>query len=322
MNERTVDDGRTLEPRAGGIIHGAGQSDSEFASYCSALKHQPILYMTYVGLKRNMDDYFTRLAALLAQYPDSYLIPQIGLSMTRDGSPEEHYEQQVAAGAYDGQLLALCEGLKRLNRPVFLRIGYEFNGHWNGYEPGTYIQAWRRIVQALQDHGLHEVAAVWCYAPDDGQQDFMSFYPGDDHVDWWGIDCFDVSHFTAPQTLRFLACAAEHGYPVMIGESTPRHVGVLDGAESWNQWFSPYFQFMHDHPMVKAFCYISWDWSGYEQWKDWGDARIGANPQVRRLYDCELADPRYLHGGEESAVRRQLRLPALSGANPKAEATS
>ena len=43
--------------------------------------------------------------------------------MTHDGTPQEHYEGDVARGVYDDNIKDLCEGLKRFNRPVFLRIG-------------------------------------------------------------------------------------------------------------------------------------------------------------------------------------------------------
>jgi hypothetical protein len=33
-----------------------------------------------------------------------------------------------------------------------------------------------------------------------------------------------------------LAAADTHKKPVMIGEATPRYVGVTDGEASWNQW--------------------------------------------------------------------------------------
>src|SRR5260370_24453913 len=58
--------------------------------------------------------------------------------------------------------------------------------------------------------------------------------------------------------------ALHHGYPVMIGESTTRWVGgVQGGEETWRTWFDPYFTFIRTWPTVKAFCYISWNWEQY-----------------------------------------------------------
>ena len=81
----------------------------------------------------------------------------------------------------------------------------------------------------------------------------------------------------------------------MIGESTPRGVGVHGGEQAWTQWFVPYFSLIRSQSCVKAFCYISWDWSQYPVWSDWGDARIWANQIVLGHYQRELADPLYQH---------------------------
>lgn len=309
MDRTEVDYQRRLEPAAGKVLHGAGQSDAAFGAYCRALDTPPVLYMTYCGLRGDVNGFFQTLTDHLAGYPDLHLIPQIGLSMTRDGSPAQHYEQDVAAGQYDQRIDDLCRGLKALGRPAFLRIGYEFNGHWNGYEPATYVAAWRRVAQAIRAAGLDEVARVWCYAPDDAERDFMDFYPGDAWVDWWAVDCFDAEHFTHPRTRAFLEEARGRQYPVMIGECTPRHVGVREGIRSWDAWFAPFFRFIEDHPHVKAFSYINWNWAEYEKWSDWGDGRIDRNDTVRQRYQAELKRDRYLHAGGERAVRTILRLP-------------
>ncbi len=39
--------------------------------------------------------------------------------------------------------------------------------------------------------------------------------------------------------------AKARGRSVMLGESTPRFVGVLGGAVSWDAWFAPYFQMIN-----------------------------------------------------------------------------
>jgi hypothetical protein len=215
-----------------------------------------------------------------------------------------HYEQEVADGQLDAQIHALCEGLRLLQRPASIRIGFEFNGPWNGYEPQAYKAAWRRIVSTFRTSGLDEVAAVWCYCPPPSSRehphgrdrDYLAYYPGDDYVDWWSIDLFSAEDFRLDNTQAFLQDAQQHGFPVMIGESTPRWVGgVRAGEETWRSWFAPYFTFIHAWPAIKAFCYISWNWAEYPLWADWGDARIWINKAILQRYRQELADPVYRH---------------------------
>lgn len=287
---------RRLEPEDGRILHGAGQSSDAFADYVRAVApHAPLVYMTYVGLKREMPAYFERLAAMLGAHPDLPLVPQVGLSMTTDGKPEERYEHRVVAGEFDGQIEQFCAGLKALNRPAFVRIGYEFNGRWNGYQPESFVAAWQRITRRLRAHALDNVATVWCYAPTGHDKDFLRFDPGDEFVDWWSVDLFDPREFTADDTERFMAEAKRRGFPVMIGECTPRFVGVLDGETSWRRWFAPLRDFLDRHPHCKAMCYIAWDWSRYPQWKDWGDARVWENAVVLQRWRELVAEPRFIH---------------------------
>jgi len=301
--------GRRLEPIGDVVLHGAGQSPEAFRQYFGAIgERKPALSMTYVDLRDDLSAYFQSLDQELDQYLPWSVVPQIGLIMTggadTDHHPEQHYEHDVAAGRYDDQIETFCAGLRRLNRPAYVRIGFEFNGSWFGYQPEPYKAAWVRIVSALRRHALDDVAAVWCYYPLPSQRehpagvdrDYVAYYPGDEHVDWWAIDLFDAGPYTSDNALAFLADARSRGYPVMIGESTPRWVGGVQGGEAtWNAWFVPYFDFIRTQPAVKAFCYISWDWTEYPIWQVWGEARMWANPIVLERYQRELADPLFCH---------------------------
>jgi hypothetical protein len=308
LHRSRLDFGRRLEPSGDVVLHGAGQSPEAFKEYFEVMgEHKPVLYMTYVTLKDEMPRYFQGLSAQLDDYLPYQLIPQIGLHLAGDARDEQavpHYEQEVADGQLDEQIHAFCQGLRLLHRPAYVRIGFEFNGPWNGYAPEPYKAAWRRIVSTLRGTGLDEVAAVWCYCPlpssrehpQGRDRDYLAYYPGDDYVDWWSIDLFSVEDFRLDNTHAFLQEAQQHGYPVMIGESTPRGVGgVQAGEATWRKWFAPYFSLIHAWPTIKAFCYISWNWAHYPVWADWGDARIGINEAILAHYQQELAGPVYRH---------------------------
>lgn len=302
--------GARFEPRSA-VLHGAGQAFvADFQEYANTLSEQtrPVLFMDYAGL--NSPKLGSQLREILQKCRQFnwFVIPQIGLSMTTDGTPEKHYEQHVAAGEYDALIDTLVQVLASYDRPVFLRIGYEFNGSWNGYQPNTYKQAFRRIYERLAAARVRNVATVWCYGPDSEQDAYTAFYPGDDVVDWWGIDLFKPASFTYASTGQFLADARTHRKPVMIGESTPKFVGVSKGEASWNEWFRPYFDLIAVNPHVKAFCYINWNWARFEYWKDWGDARIGQNNYVRDAYRREMTtNKRIAHGADRLTTERLLR---------------
>lgn len=284
------------------VLHGAGQDHESFLSYREALgsKNRPAIYMEYVGLGRSLEEikaWGEEIKAKLAGNENAELIPQIGISMGRgkDGL--------VSEGKIDSQIEAICQALKALERPVFVRIGYEFEGSWNNYSPDSYRKAFIRIARALKDYKAN-TATVWC-AAGGSQADVavdlvMEYYPGDEWVDWWAIDTFSPKDINLSKTHEFLDQARLHHKPVMIGEATPRYVGVLEGEDSWERWFAPFFKLIRSRPEIKAFCYINWDWEYFagslgRPWGNWGDARIQMNSFVLEQYQNEMSLSLYEH---------------------------
>lgn len=298
--------GRRLEPTGNAVLHGAGQSSTAFANYVNAVgrNHTPALYMTYLRLTQTEE--VTRICLgmldeVLKEHEGTAIL-QIGLAMSWGG---RSHAAEFAAGTYDKQIDAFARILKQRDRPVFLRIGYECNGRWNQYEPQSYVAAFRHVAARIRELCPRQVAIVWCYASDIRNLDnMMDWYPGDEWVDWWGIDLFSVEHFSSPDTATFMRLAREHRFPVMIGESAPRYVGVLKGAESWNEWFVPFFDFIAENENVKAFCYINWDWGLHPEWKDWGDSRIERNKVLQGLYRRALNHPIFVHATDTEALRQ------------------
>jgi hypothetical protein len=301
-----LNQGAILEPH-GKIINGAGQDQAAYMNYWNVMhaQNKPLVYMTYINLSDVTSGWAEGLKSNLMSNAGKFQIPQIGLSMTVDGTPSAHYEQDVAAGLYDDKISMFIDGLQLLAIPAYVRIGYEFNGvAWNGYDPATYKSAFIRITNMIRARGI-EVATVWDFSMD-GVMNFEDYYPGDAYVDWWGINVFSASHFTDPNAQKFLDSARVHAKPVMIGETTPRNVGVLNGQQSWDQWFAPFFTFIHNYPEVKAFCYIDWNWSQYSQWSTWGDARLEQNAIVGGSFAGEMDSLQYLHASTERAFRKTL----------------
>ena len=157
------------------------------------------------------------------------IIPQIAISMNpTSGDTRQHYEDKVAEGEFDQKIDLFCDLIKTLDKPCFVRLGYEFNGTtWTGYIPIFYKRAWKRFVEKSKQKKVKNVAWVWHYAPE-GANNYMDYYPGDNYVDWWGISLFKIQDIGNKYTKKFLQDAKKHKKPVMIAESSARGVGVLD----------------------------------------------------------------------------------------------
>jgi hypothetical protein len=290
-----------------GILHGAGQDFNGFSDYAFTLgkTQYPLLYMDYIGLtnsKAQIDEWGLQLKNNLSRLPKD-VVPQIGLSMTGGNDNGSGKTIEVARGDYDAQIVAFAQALKNLGRKSFVRIGYEFEGSWNGYNAQGFVGAFIRITTEMRRIDAN-AATVWCSGGGSAGfkpwSNLVNYYPGDAWVDWWGVDIFSPEELTDQRLTDFLTKADEYKKPVMIGETTPRYVGTLDGKISWDKWFRPYFELLYKQPQIKATCYINWDWAYWSNklgfpWSDWKDGRIEKNDVVKAGFLQEMKKPVFVH---------------------------
>ncbi|MFA5259266.1 MAG: glycosyl hydrolase [Candidatus Pacearchaeota archaeon] len=286
-----MDFGQKYEPKGNKIIHGAGQSLEMFKEYWNAVEnHKPALYMTYVKIQ-NLDNWIKNIKEEIKQFPNVML--QIGLNLRLDGKDKT---KEISEGKYDKEFEILFRLIEEFSNPVFLRIGYEFDKK-DKYNPETFVLAWRHIVDKFRLDNIQNIATVWCSCPYPGTSLVEPYYPGDNYVDWFGIDVFskDYINESYKPTQDFLKLAEKHKKPVMIGESSPARIGVDKGEESWDDWFKVYFKLIEKNPIIKAFCYINWDWG--KDWKqpEWLNGRIHENEIVRKNFIKELSKKKYIH---------------------------
>ncbi|MDD5568771.1 MAG: glycosyl hydrolase [Candidatus Omnitrophica bacterium] len=264
-------------PSDGKIIFIIGQNQESINNYVRLSGQAPAGVMVYTSLQRveGLDtaaDYGSGVQHadyLLKKYPRSVI--QIGLYM-------KGAALFVPKGTYDENLKILANWCKRLKRPIFLRIGYEFDFANNRYGPREYIQAFRYIVDFFNKEGVDNAAYVWHSAGT--SQTPMQWYPGDEYVDWFGISFFHTSNLN--NMINFARYAREHHKPLMIAEAAPYAVGAKNGERSWQEWFVPFFDFI-EQENVKAVCYINCDWDKLEMFKGqgWGDSRIQDNGYIK-----------------------------------------
>jgi hypothetical protein len=288
-----------LEP-VNKILSGAGQDINGFQNYWNDMRanEKPAVYMYYNNLNKIGTNWAKSLKEELLRYNDKMIVIQFGLELV--GETED-----IVAGKFDGDINDLLSGIQMLSLPVYIRLGYEFNGYdWNGYIPATYKAAFRYLTGKIRKQNL-EIATVWNFTPD-GLPNYLDFYPGDDVVDWWSINFFSPSNITDSVSIAFLDSADAHNRPVLIGEATPRFVGVLNGQKSWDTWFVPYFNLIRSQPGIKMISYINWNWADYPQWSKWGDARLEGNDVVKINFNKELANSIYFHAGSEADFRKVL----------------
>lgn len=175
------------------------------------------------------------------------------LAIAGDASIDEETRR-----AYRARLDALISYLRNTGRRVYLRIGYEFDGPWNCYQPEAYRAAFRAVKTRIDQLGASNVATVWQSAANplaasEGMYDpsepghWDRWYPGDDVVDWVGLSLFLNEHYRITQVMcadsawldatatprqiqdDLLDFARAHDKPVLIAEAAPQ------GFDLWNR---------------------------------------------------------------------------------------
>ena len=221
----------------------------------------------------------------------------VGLYMVNDLN-------NVTSGARDANLDALGNWIKSVSpRPVFLRIGYEFDYQY-GCCSSQYIQAWQYIVNRFRTIlNVTNVAFVWQASSGSGGQSYLlQWYPGDSYVDWMAYSHFFYNSGTLSQSLLDLARLKRK--PVMIAESTPQgyYLNTSSGAlNAWTNYFAPLFTHLNTNlDIIKAFCYINQDWDAQSQWagQGWGDSKIQDNGdgQIKTNWLTATNQSYFVHG--------------------------
>ncbi len=300
---------QNLEP-INGILHGAGQDGGQaavagkhaFDRYWDTMESgkKPVSYMYYEALSGIGKTWASKLRNELAEYGDTLIVIQFGLELVG-------VTEAVANGDHDDDIADWLNGIEELGLPVYARLGYEFNGlSWNGYQPEPYKAAFIYLADKIRERNL-EIATVWNFVPDQTQPlNFMAYYPGNEYVDWWSFNVFESYQIGHWSTDAYLDSAEVHQKPVLIGESTPKFVGVLNSQFSWDNWFAPFFELLMNEPAIKMTGYINWDWAEFPAWSNWGDARIQQNTVISQNMNDEMSHSIYTHAGDEKAFRLAL----------------
>lgn len=241
----------------------------------------------------------------------------------------------IVQGEHDETIRRLGKWIKGTKRPVFLRIGYEFDGAWNHYDPAMYQASFRRMVDIFRDMKVTNVATVWQSgtspvddAIENKHEDIADWYPGDEYVDWMAYSWFLNSEKQVELTDELVAFARLHKKPVMVAEAadqgydngllTRRNFDtMIDGEpgtnlrtqtaqEIWTNWYTPFFDYIKKNKdAIHAVAYIDCNWDVQPMWGKpysqgyWGDTRVESNPFILQKWKEEIAKDEWLHGSSD-----------------------
>jgi mannan endo-1,4-beta-mannosidase len=179
-------------PRQLGVyIPGGGGSASTLDAYASMVGRRPDIFLVF----RNMAGpllYSSEINNLRArgETPMVTLEPYLssGVASLSD----------IAAGKYDAYFRKEADAVRGLGMTVMIRFAHEMNllsSDWGPNKVGNagsaYADAWRHIVTVFREQGATNVKWVWAPNVDYGGRPFNQFFPGDEWVDYIGLDGYN-----------------------------------------------------------------------------------------------------------------------------------
>ncbi len=194
----------------------------------------------------------------------------------------------IAGGsaAEDAIITATAKALKQYPGPILLRWFWEFNGLSNnqvcrgdsGGAPTAavyngFIGAWQHIWNLFQMAGATNVVFLW--NPQDylgnADKDPHGFYPGNQYVDWIGIDTYPKAQSDTFVSLfgQFYSdfSISQYGKPLMVGEDAEENTSVYS-----QEMQAPYLQALladiksGTYPQLKAYDYFDSQGNAPNDW--------------------------------------------------------
>jgi mannan endo-1,4-beta-mannosidase len=243
----------------------------------------------------------------------------------------ETIEREIANGQYDDQLDEWASLLESWARPrggntrgrrFYFRPAHEMNGNWFPWSavdatripatatpesgnpegedptagiPKDYVGMWRRLHKAFSETALDESDIQWMWSPNADEIGGIRaerYYPGDEYVDWVGLDGFNFgeaqkyttgrSNWRTPQTVfdPMLSRMRElTDKPIALAEfasSSAMYTGseIEHRPQKKAQWIEDAFAYVSEND-IKMTCWFNVDKTGQDEgdWAVFGGAR-------------------------------------------------
>jgi hypothetical protein len=209
----------------------------------------------------------------------------------------------VAAGNQDAVIRAWAQKAKAWGYPFLFGPWWEMNGGWYAWgRSPDFVAAWRRFHDIVVSEGATNVTWDWVVNGIwwDPASDPAPYYPGDDYVDWVGIDSYNwgenplkPDRWETPAevvdpTLDRLAEIAP-GKPVCVCETAATEIGGDKAG-----WIRDFLRsYLPQRPEIKAFLWFNWNIQEPTKPGRW-DWPIESSPTAQQSFRRWIQSPRYL----------------------------
>ena len=152
------------EPPDGSIYHGTAPNPTVVESYINVLGDEdiaPLIEGIHLGAAGTSGRQYVvdTICDWLHYVREAGRIPHLSLSMTT-GTGEPSDVEIATSTNHDAVLSEIGAVIAAFGDPLFIRIGFEFNGAWNGYTAGVYPLAYRKMVDLFRAAGVEQAAYI------------------------------------------------------------------------------------------------------------------------------------------------------------------
>lgn len=245
-----------------------------------------------------------------------YSIIQIAWNFQREGHTPANVPNQRQ------KIVEAAQFLYGTNLPILLRVGGEVDVWTTEANPDEFIAAFRFIANIMRQYAPNVAMVYSVNSVSAHGLDWMTFYPGDDYVDWVGISLYTIRYFMGnPETSDVDAAifrTGQYAYPIgfirelveefgdrkpiLISEGGVSLYNVRNSADL-TEWALPRMRQVYSYipmlfPQVKAIFWFNVHVPGGNQRYD-----FDLSPEALALYRQLTAQPHFIgRGGTSSNV--------------------
>jgi beta-mannanase len=221
------------------------------------------------------------------------------------------YLNDVLGGKYDQYIDTFAAAAKSYDDVVMIRFLHEFNGNWyvwggakNGAAKGgpeKVKKVWQYVVDRFRAVGATKVQWVWCPhgptkdVPTDSWNDIAAYWPGENYVDWLGMDAYnwypndpwggtrpyqDFDTAFGPLYEKLIKMSTK---PVCISETSSSSDFEYNGTFKADWVRNTFVRIKQAYPQIRLF-----SWFNINKEKDW---RVDSDPETEAAFRLAMADP-------------------------------
>jgi len=310
-------------PKAGEHYLGAFHPDAPFDSshvdeFTNVVGKQPAIMMWYQPWGTDGRSAFS--FAAVSELQSRGIVPMVSWepwnppddprSLENPQINEKFRLRNISGGDFDTYIRGWARDVRELSGPIMIRPMHEMNGNWypwggtaNGNRPGDFVSAWHHIHDIFEEEGANNVSWVWSVnlesVPDNKENAYDIYYPGDPYVDWIGISGFNYgdtetwSVWTRMTDLyrEGLSSLGKYNKPLMLAE-----VSSVESGGDKGEWFTDAFSTLrNEHPNIGA---VVW----YDAIDEDKDFRITSSFEATQVFRQEVSQDWVLSAAQITTI--------------------